>query len=172
MRLWILVLAALPGIACAERPNMSLVDYMARKELLSVAHRDARVACNANPSANREICLAEALGADWIAKADLEVAYRSTPRSRFEASAARAQASFWVARERCTDIARAIRKVCLENADATLAATLAGAKAQMKAAEAARTVDDMCANATAAGVQRSGCSPATAPAARQPVPKG
>jgi hypothetical protein len=163
MRLWILVLAALPGIVCAERPNMSLADYLARKKLLSVEHRDARVACGANPSADRDICLAEALGADWIAKADLEVAYRSTPRSRFEASAARAQASFWVARERCTDIARAIREVCLENADATLAGALAGAEAQMKAAEAARTVDDMCADATAGGFQRSGCRPATAP---------
>jgi hypothetical protein len=171
MRLWILVLAALPVVVCAERPNMSLADYLARKKLLSAEHRGAWVACGVNPSVDRDICLAEAVGADWIAKADLEVAYRSTPRSRFEASAARAQAIFWVARERCTDIARAIREVCLEDADATLVGALAGAKAQMKAAEAARAVDDMCADATAAGLQGSGCRPATAPVARQPVPQ-
>jgi hypothetical protein len=171
LRLWILILAALPAVACAERPNMSLTDYLARKKLLSAEHRGAWVACGVNPSVNRDICLAEAMGSDWIAKADLEVAYRSTARSRFEASEARAQASFWVSRERCTDIVPATREVCLESADATLARALAGAKVQMKAAEAARAVDDLCADATAAGFPRSGCGPATAPVARQPVPQ-
>jgi hypothetical protein len=156
MRIWILLLAALPEIVCAERPNMSLADYLARKKLLSVEHRDARAVCGAHSSSDREICLAEVLGADTIAKADLEVAYRSTPRSRFEASEARARATFWVARERCAEIAQPIRQVCLHDADATLARALAGAM-QVKAAEAARAADDMCADAAAMGIRQSGC---------------
>jgi len=78
--------------ALAGSLDTSLADYLAAKRQLSTQLRAAKAACDADWSQPREICLTEAMGNDWIAKADLEVAYRSTPRSRFEASAARADA--------------------------------------------------------------------------------
>ena len=167
-RLFALLVALLPGIASAERPNMPLADYLARMKQLSAEHRTAQRACGANPSSDRDICLARALGADRIAKADLEVAYRSTPRTRFEASEARAQALFWVARERCIDAAHSTRAACLHDADAALADALASAEVLMKAGEAARVADAICADTTATAVQRRACSPGAAPIARPP----
>src|SRR5436853_3591524 len=107
--IWVVLGAGLCNIALAAPPNMSLADYLARKKQLSAEYRSVQVACSANPSSDREICLAEAMGKDRVAKADLEVAYRSTPRTRFEASEARAEARFWLARERCVDFALALQ---------------------------------------------------------------
>jgi hypothetical protein len=132
----ILLIAAMPGSVAAERPGMSLDDYLARKKQLSAVFLAARTRCQSLSS--REICLAEATGADSVAKADLEVAYRSTPRSRFEASEARARARFGVARERCTDATPPTREACLREASAQLDAAVAAAARRMKAAEAAR----------------------------------
>lgn len=136
---------------------MSLADYLARKKQLSVEHQTVRHACSANPSSTRQICLTSAAGADWIAKADLEVAYRSTPRSRFEASEARAQARFWVARERCVDVPDSTRQACLHDADATLASALASANATKKSAEASRVAGGICEDKAATPAQRRAC---------------
>jgi len=93
------------------------------------------------------VCLAEAIGRDWIAKGDLEVAYRSTPRSRFEASSARADARFWVAREHCDDLAQPERLACQQEARAVHLAARAQGVAQQRAEE----LDDACADEVTAG---------------------
>ncbi|HTT39411.1 MAG TPA: hypothetical protein VMH32_17290 [Burkholderiales bacterium] len=131
---------------------MSLTDYLATKRQLSTEYRAAKVACDADLSQEREICVIGAMGKDWIAKADLEVAYRSTARNRFEASAARADARFWLARERCTEIAQADRLGCLEAARTLHLAARDEAAAQLRVEE----MDDVCASEViAAGQSRS-----------------
>jgi len=127
--------AALCNVAAATPPNMSLADYLARKKQISVDYRAAQAACGANPSSNREVCRAEAMGRDGVAKADLEVAYRSTPRTRYEANEARADALFWVARERCDDSGRLLRDTCLRDAKEARLAARSSASLRMHAAE-------------------------------------
>jgi hypothetical protein len=155
-RLVCLVLAAgLSSLACAAPPNMSLADYLAKKKQISAEHRSAQVACDVNPSTSREICLAEAIGRDEVAKADLEVAYRSTPRTRYEANEARANARFWVAREQCGDAARPVQDACLRDAKTARLAAQTSATVLMKSAEADTATDEACADAARIGHQRT-----------------
>jgi len=133
--------------ALAGPPDMSLADYLAVKRQLSMEHRAERAGCRAKPSRMHEVCLAEAIGRDWIAKRDLEVAYRSTPRSRFEAQAARADARFWLARAHCDDVRRPGRIGCLQEAKAVHVAALAEAGARQKTEE----LDDVCADEVTKG---------------------
>ena len=132
----IVIAASLCNVAWAVPPNMSLADYLTRKKQISVDYRAAQAACGVNPSSTREVCRAEAMGRDGVAKADLEVAYRSTPRTRYEANEARADALFWVARERCDDSARLLRDSCLRDAKEARLAARSNASLGMHAAEA------------------------------------
>jgi hypothetical protein len=155
--LGLLLGAGLANSAAAGSPNMSLADYLARKKQISAEHRYAQGVCGSNPSPLREICLAEALGRDSVAKADLEVAYRSTPRTRYDASDARAEARFWVARERCDDGSAALTQdACVRAAKAVLVDARADAVVLRKAAEADVATDQACADASLIpGHQRS-----------------
>lgn len=153
--LWVLA-AGLANSAAAASANMSLADYLARKKQISAEHKYAQGVCGSNPSLNREICLAEALGRDSVAKADLEVAYRSTPRTRYEAIEARAEARFLVARERCDEGGAMKQDACIRSAKAVLVEARADAGVVRKAAEADIATDQACADAsTIPGHQRS-----------------
>ena len=143
------VTAGLSSLVCAAQPNMSLADYLARKKQISAEYRSAQVACGVNPSTPREICLAEAMGIDGVAKADLEVTYRSTPRTRYDASEARADARFWVARERCVDATRPLQAACLRDAKTARLAAQTTATVLMKAGEADLAAYEACADAAA-----------------------
>ena len=145
----LVVIAGLSSLAWAAPPNMSLADYLARKKQISAEYRSAQVACGGNPSTRREICLAEAMGVDGVAKADLEVAYRSTPRTRYEANEARADARFWVAREQCADFARPLQDACLRDAKTARLAAQTKATVLMKAGEADLVAYEACADAAA-----------------------
>ena len=163
-RLVLLLVVGCCGNLPAGAFAMSLTDYLATKRQLSTEYRAARAVCDADLSRAREICLVGAMGEDWIAKADLEVAYRSTARSRFEASAARADAHFWLARERCTEIAQASRLDCLEEAKALYLAAREEGAAQLRSEE----LDHACASeVTAAGHPRSPACVLRAAEARQ-----
>jgi hypothetical protein len=144
------LVAALCGSALAAGPpNMSVAEYVAAKRQLSTALQAANAVCRADAKSGGELCLTDAMGRDWIAKADLEVAYRSTPRSRFEANVARAEAHFWLARERCDEITQPDRPGCLQDANAVRLAARAEGATQRKSEE----LDDACVNEVAAGGQ-------------------
>jgi hypothetical protein len=149
----LLLTAALPTLVGATPANMSVADYLLRKKQITTETRAAQSACGMNPSRDRELCLAKAVGVDSVAKADLEVAYRSTPRTRLEASEARAQARFWIARERCADTPQELRSDCLRDARSGLLAAQADAAIVMKAAENAAFAAEMCAASTANALQ-------------------
>jgi hypothetical protein len=145
----LLLTAALPTLVGATPANMSVADYLLRKKQITTETRAAQSACGMNPSRDRELCLAKALGVDGVAKADLEVAYRSTPRTRFEASEARAQARFWIARERCADTPQELRSDCLRDARGGRVTAQADAAVVMKTAEDNAFAAEMCAAPTA-----------------------
>ncbi len=121
--------------ASDQRVAMSNADYVAAKRHLSTELQAAKVACSTQTTSRREVCVADAEGKDWIAKADLEVAYRSVPRSRADASLARADARFWVARERCDDLALPARTACREQANTERATARDQIAAQRKREE-------------------------------------
>lgn len=164
----VMLAAGLANSAAAASANMSLADYLARKKQISAEHKYAQGVCGSNPSLNREICLAEALGRDGVAKADLEVAYRSTPRTRSEAIEARAEARFLVARERCDDGSGAFKQdACVRSAKAVFEEARADAVVLRKAAEADLAADQACADASRTpGQQRSRVCAARAAALR------
>jgi hypothetical protein len=122
--------------AFAQPPNMRVAEYMTRKKQINAEYVTAQAACNAPGARSREICLAEALGKEHVAKADLEVDYRSTPRTQLEASEARADATFWLARERCGDVAYPLQERCVQDAKAAEIVTKAQAKERSRAAQA------------------------------------
>ncbi|HUL63076.1 MAG TPA: hypothetical protein VLW55_00540 [Burkholderiaceae bacterium] len=154
--------AASCASALAGAPGISLAEYLATKRQLSTELQAAKVACGAETSSRREICMADATGRDWVAKADLEVAYRSNARSRADARLARVDASFWLARERCDELAQQDGLVCMQQAKTVRLAAGTAVAAQRNAEE----LDELCASAVAAG-DRTGsrtCRPGAAEA--------
>lgn len=136
MKCWPAAAALMLGLSAnagATPPNMSIGVYMARLKQIEASYAADRAACRASATSRAdrsEICLADAMGNDHVAKANLEVDYRSTPRTLLEASDARASAAFWVARERCADLVFTLQAACVQ--DAKAAAVAAKAEARLR----------------------------------------
>jgi hypothetical protein len=125
----ILLGATAYGINAAEGPSRSLmspVDYgEANKAIESQAHA-ANARCREQEGHARDLCRAEALGDERIARAGLEADYRGTVAAAAEARLARAKARYLVARAKCSDSRSNIQ--CMLSARAERARTIAAAK--------------------------------------------
>lgn len=122
--------------AHAQPASMSLAVYLARHKQIGVDYAEARSACSAGGSNvnAREVCLADAMGRDHVAKANLEVDYRSTSRTLLEANDARTTAAFWSARERCGDLVFRLQAACNQEAKAAEVAAKADARLRSRTA--------------------------------------
>jgi len=112
----------------SPRSLMAPVDYGAAKKVIEAEARTAFEGCRDKDARDREVCKAEARGAERVRKADLEAQYRGTVAAATDARLARAKAQFEVAKVKCADQRSEDKVSCLRSARAEKAKALAEAK--------------------------------------------
>jgi len=121
---------------------MSKEERSTEESRISAEHKAAKAQCDNLKGNAKDICMAEADGANKVAKADLEARDKATPKAQMEARMARAEADYAVAKERCDDAAGNVKDVCIADAKAALARAKADAKVDRETREANARVAD------------------------------
>jgi hypothetical protein len=124
---------AVPGAAQMTSPMAPMTPMTKDAYKMATTNADAqykldREACSTFSGNAKDICIAEAKGKDYTAKADAEAAYENTPKARESARVAHAQAAYDVANEKCDDLAGNAKDVCVNEAKAALVKGKADAK--------------------------------------------
>ena len=126
---------------------VSKEDYQNGKDKIAAEYKSDKTSCSSLSANAKDICLAQALGKEKVAIADLEASYKPTVKNHYDARVAKAEAQYSVAKERCDDLAGNAKDVCVKEAQAAETAAKADAKAQMKTAEATTTAGEKSAEA-------------------------
>jgi hypothetical protein len=131
-------LAALLAFACAGSAvaAMDKAAMKAEKERIADQYKSSKAACASMKDNAKDICMAEAKGAEKVAKADLAARDKGTPKAQYNLSVAKADAAYKVAKEKCDDLAGNPKSVCIKDAKAAHTSAKATAKADMKTSKA------------------------------------
>jgi osmotically-inducible protein OsmY len=124
-------------------PTMSKADYKAANDSIAAEYKSAKAACESRTANAKDICMAEAKGKEKVAKAELNARNTPTRKARQAVLVAKADSDYAVAKEKCDDRTGNDKKVCLKEAKAAQASATAGAKAQMKTANASKPAKEM-----------------------------
>jgi hypothetical protein len=118
----VLSIAAVAISAAVDTPRtlMSRADYVAARRVIENDTRAALAQCRGTSGAEREVCRAEASGADRVKKADLQVRYHGTVAASQDARVVRAKVRYEVAKARCGAQKAGERPDCLRAARAAL----------------------------------------------------
>lgn len=132
--------AALMGVSYAE---MSRSEVKSEEERIAATFRSNKARC-ANLSGNtKDICMAEAKGAEKIAKAELDARRKNnTAQTRFDVRIVRAEAVYDIAKQKCEDRAGNDKDVCMRDAKAALTAAMSDARVELEVAKASSQAND------------------------------
>jgi hypothetical protein len=137
-KLMALALAAAFGYSSSGLAALSKEELKAEENRISAEHKTAKDQCDSLKANAKDICVAEANGANKIAKAQLEARDKGTLKAQANARLARVEADYAVAKERCDDLAGNVKDVCVMDAKAALARGKTDAKVEREAKEADR----------------------------------
>jgi len=146
--------------------SLSKNDYKAGKDKISAEYKLAKARCAPLSGNTKDICVAEAKGAEKIGLAELEASYKPTRDHRYEARVAKAEADYAVAKERCDDKAGNTKDVCLKEAKAAETTAKSDAKAQMKSSDANATANEKSAEARSKANEQASAANKDATAAK------
>jgi hypothetical protein len=106
MKTQITILSAVLSCAFAgQAMALTKEEYKAQDDRISADYKAAREKCNTLKANAKDICVAEAKGAEKVAKAELEAQYKPSPRNDEKVTVAKADAAYDVAKEKCDDMA-------------------------------------------------------------------
>jgi len=137
MKTQLMTIAVAAALGCSGMGYaLSKEERKTEQQRIESNFKAAKQRCN-NLSGNaKDICVAEAKGAQKVAKADLEARDQGTPKAQENARIARAEAEYAVAKEKCDDMAGNVKDVCQKDAKAALTRAKGDAKVGRTAAEA------------------------------------
>src|SRR6478752_7209629 len=116
---------------CASAGTMmSKSDYQAAKKTISADATAAKAKCKAFVANAKDICMAEAHGNEKVSLAQLEESYKPSDKTRQGTLVAQADATHAVAKEKCDDATGNAKDVCVKEANAAHANSVAEAKAK------------------------------------------
>src|SRR3954471_19505841 len=122
---------------CASAGTMmSKADYQVAKKTIAADATAAKSNCKAFVANARDICMAEAKGNEKVSLAQLEESYQPSDKTRYGTLVAQANATHAVAKEKCDDATGNAKDVCVKQADAAQANSVAEAKAKHNIADA------------------------------------
>ena len=118
------------ALFCAWAGNafaLSKEELKVQNDRISADYKIGRDKCASLSSNPKDICQAEAKGAEKVAKAELEAQHKPTPRNAQKALEAKANAAYSVAKEKCDDLAGNPKDVCMKEAKAVQTSAMADA---------------------------------------------
>jgi hypothetical protein len=136
MKTKLLMLTAVMSCAFAgQAMALTKEEYKAQGDRISADYKAGRDKCGTLKDNAKDICVAEAKGAEKIAKADLEAQYKPSPRNDEKAAVAKADAAYDVAKEKCDDQTGNGKDVCIKDAKAAQVKAKENAKVTAAAAD-------------------------------------
>ena len=115
---------------------LSKQERKAEQDRIGADFKAAKDNCKGLKGNTKDICMAEAKGANKVAKAELEARDKGTPKAQANARIAKADAEYSVAKEKCEDRSGNARDVCKKDAKATYTRAKASAVVNREAREA------------------------------------
>lgn len=120
----------------AMAQGMTKVQYETARTGVSAELKLARAACDSFSANARDLCLAEAVGKERVATAELNARLAPSEEASYKVRLARADAEYALAREKCDELAGHTKDVCVKEAKAKAVTAKANAKAHMRTAVA------------------------------------
>lgn len=114
--------------------GMTKVQYETARTGVSAELKLARAACDSFSANARDLCLAEAVGKERVATAELNARFAPSEEASYKVRLARADAEYALAQEKCDDLAGHAKDVCVKEAKAKAVTAKANAKAHMRTA--------------------------------------
>ncbi|MEK6592530.1 MAG: hypothetical protein AABZ67_05550 [Pseudomonadota bacterium] len=155
-RITFTLLACALGLPAAAYAGLSKQERNAEQQRISAEYKSALKNCARKNGNTRDICMAEAKGAENVARAELEARDKGTAKAGAAARMARADAEYAVAKENCDDLAGNAKDVCLKDAQAAAIRARADARTERRTEEANKTANEKVAEARrdAAAIKR------------------
>jgi hypothetical protein len=125
---------AFVGSAVALTP----AEVKAEGNQIAAQFKSAKAQCDRLKANAKDICVAEAKGANRVAKAEFEARQKDSPKARYNVLVAKGEAAYGVAREKCDDLTGNAKDVCIKDAKAALTTAKADAKAGLEVGAAKR----------------------------------
>jgi len=135
-KLMVLAVAATLGFPGIGYAALSKDEKKAEQDRISSAYKAASANCKDMKGNSKDICMAEAKGAQKVAKAELEAKDKGTAKEQANVRIARAEAEHDVAKEKCDDLKGNDKDVCNKDAKAALTRARNEAKVSKEAAAA------------------------------------
>jgi|SoiMethySBSTD1v2_1073268.scaffolds.fasta_scaffold323426_1 hypothetical protein len=154
-KLMVVAVAAALSYSAAGLAALSKEERKAEEDRISADYKTAKAQCSTLKGNAKDICLAQADGANKVASAELEARDKGTLKAQSDARIARAEAEYMVARERCDDAAGNVKDVCVADAKAMLARAKADAKVERESKEANRVANERVADAQQAAAKET-----------------
>jgi hypothetical protein len=134
MKTKILMLSmAMSCIFAGNALALTKAEYDTQKKQASADYKVNRDKCGSLQANAKDICVAEAKGAEKVAKAELESQYKPSAKHTRDVGMAKADTAYDIAKEKCDDLAGNAKDVCVKDAKAVHVK----AKEEAKVAQAA-----------------------------------
>ena len=120
MKLMAVAVAAVLGFPCMGYAALSKEERKAEQDRISGTYKAAKATCDGMKGNAKDICMAEAKGAQKVAKAELEAQDKGTAKEQAKVRVARAEAEYGVAKEKCDELKGKDKDACQKDAKAAL----------------------------------------------------
>lgn len=135
-KLMVLAVTAALGFSGMGFAALSKDERKSENARIGNEYKAAKERCDGLKGNAKDICTAEAKGAQKVAKAELEAKDKGTAKAQSNLRVAKAEADYDVAKEKCDDLKGNPKDVCKKDAKAALTRAKADAKVQKEAKEA------------------------------------
>ena len=135
-RLLVLAVAAALGFSGAGYAALSKEQRKSEQDRISSTYKAAKEKCDGLKANAKDICMAEAKGAQKVAKAELQAQDKGTAKAQADVRIAKAEAEYAVAKEKCDDLKGNAKDVCQKDAKVQLTRTKSEAKVSKESAAA------------------------------------
>lgn len=143
----IAIVTGLAFSAGAMAETMSQRDYAAGIERIESEYKSDKKNCESLSGNANDICMAEAVSKEKVAKANLDATNKNTRQARNDARNVKAEADYSVAMEKCDDKTGNKKDVCVKEAKAAEIAAKADSKAKLKTSKAKNVANEKSAEA-------------------------
>lgn len=134
--LLVAAVAAAFGYSAIGLAAISKDERKSEERRIGADYKAAKEKCKSLAGNAKDICMADAKGANKVAKAELDARDKNTPKAHADVRVARAEAAYGVAKEKCDDLAGNPKDVCQKDAKAALTRIKNEAKVERERGEA------------------------------------
>jgi cytochrome c5 len=131
----LLLTIAMSGIFASNAQALTTAEYKTQKNHIAADYKTNWEKCGVLKGHAKNLCAAEAKGAEKVAKAELEAQYEPSVKNDLGVSVAKAETTYAIAKEKCDALSGNDKNVCVKDAEVAHAK----AKQNAKRASAADT---------------------------------